>query len=191
VLLCEKTQPWSQSGSRFHLVDIEEWTIHIDHSMKYPTCHSMIDLGIWRPYKDGQWGPLHTRAKGCDHDIVRALDSHPKDIPWELGKPFSVKNDMILINHETLSIICHVRIHINSLSIYLWTLRPSSPSSGQSRPFRPMIDPKNAQWSRAFGLVCEVAPSAKLVRTRCVSPTFWVIDATFLWVIILNVGVLQ
>ena len=28
-------------------------------------------------------GPLYTMAKGCDHEIVRALETHPKAIPWE------------------------------------------------------------------------------------------------------------
>ena len=35
-------------------------------------------------------GPLHTRAKGHDHEMVRALDYQPKAIPCVLGKPFCV-----------------------------------------------------------------------------------------------------
>ena len=33
-------------------------------------------------------GPLHTRAKSRDLVMVRTLDSHPKAVPWVLGKPF-------------------------------------------------------------------------------------------------------
>ena len=29
-------------------------------------------------------GPFHKHAKGCDQVIVRALDSHPKAVPWEM-----------------------------------------------------------------------------------------------------------
>ena len=35
-------------------------------------------------------GPLHTRAKGHDHEMVRALNYHAKAIPCVLGKPFCV-----------------------------------------------------------------------------------------------------
>ena len=35
-------------------------------------------------------GPFHTRTKGCDHVMVRALDSHPKVVSWVLGWPFWV-----------------------------------------------------------------------------------------------------
>ena len=37
------------------------------------------------------WGPLHTRAKGHDHGIVRAFDYHPKAVPWVLGYPFCAR----------------------------------------------------------------------------------------------------
>ena len=33
-------------------------------------------------------GPLRTRAKSRDLVMVRTLDSHPKAVPWVLGKPF-------------------------------------------------------------------------------------------------------
>ena len=35
-------------------------------------------------------GPLHTQAKSHDHEMVRALDYHPKAVAWVLGKPFCV-----------------------------------------------------------------------------------------------------
>ena len=31
-------------------------------------------------------GPLHTQAKGQDHEMVRALDYHPKVVPWVPGE---------------------------------------------------------------------------------------------------------
>ena len=34
--------------------------------------------------------PLYTQAKSPDFVMVRTLDSHPKAIPWMLGKPFYV-----------------------------------------------------------------------------------------------------
>jgi len=33
-------------------------------------------------------GPLHTQAKSRDLIMVRTLDSHPKAVPWVLGKLF-------------------------------------------------------------------------------------------------------
>ena len=35
-------------------------------------------------------GPLHTWAKSRDLVMVRTLDSHPKAVPWVLGKPLYV-----------------------------------------------------------------------------------------------------
>ena len=29
-------------------------------------------------------GPLYTMTKGRDHEIVRALDTHPKAVPWNI-----------------------------------------------------------------------------------------------------------
>jgi hypothetical protein len=36
-------------------------------------------------------GPLHTWAKSRDLVMVRTLDSHPKAVPWVVGKPFYVE----------------------------------------------------------------------------------------------------
>ena len=38
----------------------------------------------------GSLGPLHTRAKSRNHEMVRAFDYHPKAVPWVLGYPFCV-----------------------------------------------------------------------------------------------------
>jgi len=43
---------------------------------------------VWKLYACWDWGQLHTQAKSRDLVMVRTLDSHPKAIPWMLGKPF-------------------------------------------------------------------------------------------------------
>ena len=35
----------------------------------------------WKQWKYLLLGATHTQAKGCDHVIVKALDSHPKVVP--------------------------------------------------------------------------------------------------------------
>lgn len=54
--------------------------------------------------------PFHTRAKGCDHVIVRALDSHPKVIPLTWSARNCVRPTQIPVDHATLLyIVAHVR----------------------------------------------------------------------------------
>ena len=36
---------------------------------------------------------LHIRGKGHDHEMVRALDYHPKAVSWVLGKPYCKVTD--------------------------------------------------------------------------------------------------
>jgi hypothetical protein len=47
-------------------------------------CTSRVDLFV----SFIQLGPLHTWAKSRDLVMVRTFDSHPKVVPWVLGKPF-------------------------------------------------------------------------------------------------------
>ena len=71
--------------------------------------------------------PLHTWASGCDHVLVKALDSHLETVPWEIGKLFFVETNMVCRNlchacplevgltqisadRETLIIVCHIDI---------------------------------------------------------------------------------
>jgi hypothetical protein len=44
----------------------------------------------WGSYLRGTIGPPHTRAKGCDHVIVRALGWHPKAVLVVLGRSLTL-----------------------------------------------------------------------------------------------------
>ena len=89
-------------------------------------------------------GPLHTRAKGHDLVIVRALDSQSKGCTMRNGKVFFIELNMVYMVyvsclllgggpsakldkscHIICSIVCNVGIHVD---FTFMTLRPS-PSS--------------------------------------------------------------
>ena len=68
-------------------------------------------------------GPLHTRVKGHDHVIVRALDPHSKVVPtiwltWSAiiyVMPISLRRAGTNSSRpwDFLSIVCHVKIHVD------------------------------------------------------------------------------
>lgn len=62
-------------------------------------------------------GPLHIWAKGCDHVTRRALDSHPKTMPFDmvcrdLHQAYLLEMGMMQIptDHETSSIVDLIRM---------------------------------------------------------------------------------
>lgn len=93
------------------------------------------------PPKEQAWGSLHTPAKGHDHDIARAFDSHPKValltwyckglwflskgctsdmLCWNCDMPsylFKVSMTHFHVDHEIFSIVRHVRIHVTFSSM--------------------------------------------------------------------------
>ena len=48
------------------------------------------DFCLRRHYEEGTEGPLYTMAKGCDHEVVRALETYPEAIPWKFEIEFCV-----------------------------------------------------------------------------------------------------
>ena len=60
--------------------------IHLEHILKNTLKRAVIFL---QSKTKGHF----TRAKSRDPVMVRTLDSHPKAIPWVLGKPFYVVTD--------------------------------------------------------------------------------------------------
>jgi hypothetical protein len=80
----------------------------------------ILDLGT------SAWMPLHTRAKGRDHMIVGALDSHVpiNKITWStkiLLQTYLLRvcPDTIPIDHQRLSIVYQVGIHVHFSSIII------------------------------------------------------------------------
>ena len=102
-------------------------------------------------------GPHHTQAKGHDHVIVRAFDSHPKVVPLTrsakiyvmLTSLLEVGALQIVAHHETLSIFsmsrknpCTSFIHGNffgpsGLHLLAWSEHRRSQSS---RPMREVLE---------------------------------------------------
>ena len=68
-------------------------------------------------------GPLHTLARGYDHVIVRAFDSHPKGhtIAIILCHAYLLEVGMTQksTDHETLFLICHVGIRVDFSSMII------------------------------------------------------------------------
>ena len=106
-------------------------------------------------------------SKGCTTNMVC----------WNLCHAYLLEVGLMQIptNHDTLSIVCHVEIHVDfsfmiitlDLHLRVWS------ELGRSRPFRPMRDLR-LQWSRAFSLECEGALRSRMaVRflTACADDT--------------------
>ena len=77
-------------------------------------------------------------------------------------------------DHETLSKICHVGLHVTSHPwSLLWDFRPSCVKwTWTVSTFRPMRALR-LQWSRAFSLVCEVALSWDLLKRADIQDSFF------------------
>ena len=54
---------------------------------------SSIDLE--RKKETGELKPLYTMANGHNHVIVRALETHPKAIPWKIQIQFCVATGLL------------------------------------------------------------------------------------------------
>lgn len=105
------------------------------HLLTSKDCSILLDL---LPPCTPIQGPPHTWAKGRDHVVTRALNSHPTAVPralmaldshmlcWNMHQAYLVEVGMMPspIDHQTLSIVCHVEIHANFPSSMLVSLGP-------------------------------------------------------------------
>ena len=86
-----------------------------DKKEKPPLCRHVLQKQFWWLKVVGFWGPLYTMAKGCDHEIVRVLEIHPKVVPWRTKLKFRL----------SLAFKCSVKRYlIGALNrmLYMWTL---------------------------------------------------------------------
>lgn len=56
------------------------WVVFVLHILTFVTCTQFANTCRAETMWSWNLWPLHTRAKDCDHVIVRALDSHLKAI---------------------------------------------------------------------------------------------------------------
>ena len=57
---------------------------------KPPLCRHVLQKQFWWLKILGFWGPLYTTAKGYAHEIVKALETHPKVVAWTIKLNFGL-----------------------------------------------------------------------------------------------------
>jgi hypothetical protein len=65
----------------------------VGNQQMIPMTHISMTFTIWKQVMDCPFfnlGPFYTIAKGLDHEVVRALETHPKALSWKVQIKFCV-----------------------------------------------------------------------------------------------------